>query len=244
MLNASPQPSPTIHEICASLQVIIDDRDESSKWIKSYACAIIDLLLSKGLTSRNIMEWHGDSGCVKLLLEHSLEAASSRFGYIAVHMSMRLFEMYTQDRGDEHQPFFLQYSWLLVKLLLYGPIRDLPEEVIAERLSLDTFNMDMSLFQEDYMARVYTISILNRFSDTDKPLISIITDKLMDVLLVSDKEAEKLGRRAFPNTLTHRTRIRAYQALLVLSPVLDKRQASGHFTKSRTMHQPGVLAFN
>ena len=198
MLDVSPQPSPSIHEICMSLQIIIDDRDENSKWIKSYACAIIDLLLCNGLTSKNIMEWHGDHGCVKLLLEHSLEAASSRFGYIAVHMSMRLFEMYTRNRPDGHQPFFLQYSWLFVKLLLYGPIRDLPEEVIAERLSLETFSMDMSLFQEDYMARVYTISILNRFSETDKSLLNIIADKLMDVLLVSDMEAGKTRKTSLP----------------------------------------------
>ena len=223
MLDISPQPSPLIHEICAPLQTIIDDRDENSKWIKSYACAIIDLLLCDGLMSKNVMEWHGDRGCVKLLLEHSLEAASSRFGYIAVHMSMRLFEMHTRNSLiEQYQPFFLQYSWLFVKLLVYGPIRDLPEEVIAERLSLETFNMDMSLFQEDYMARVYMITVLNRLTETDKPFLYNITDKLMDILLVTDKEAERQGKRAFPNTLIHRTRIRAYQALLVLSPVLDK----------------------
>lgn len=206
--------------ICDALQGLVDDRNESSKWLKSYACAAIDLLCSIPVMACRETTLHGRAGCVRLLLEHLLEVASSRFGYVAVHMSAALHALWLTLPKPDKDAVFIEYSSLMVSLLVYGPSRDLSEDVLAEKLSLTTFHLDSGSFSDDFMARVRQVCILNSLTASDWMLSETLTDRLLSSLALSDQELERHKRTAFPNTHAHRVRLRTWMALLVLTPTL------------------------
>lgn len=214
--------APLMARICDALQSLVDDRSESSKWLKSYACVAIDLLCSIPVMACREETLHGNAGCVRLLLERLLEVASSKFGHVAVHMSASLHSLWLMLSKPDKDAVFMEYSSLMINLLVYGPSRDLSEEVLAEKLSLTTFHLDSGSFSDDFMARVHQICILNSLTESDRMLSETLMDRLLSSLTLSDQELERHKKTAFPNTLAHRVRLRTWMALLVLAPTLTE----------------------
>ena len=210
-----------IAQLCLVMRSVVDGRSECSKWVKQYCCACMDLVFSPVMFSEELLEHqslHSEDGCVGEFLVHLLESASTRFGYVAVHMAKCLYRM--RDL-PHHLLIYQKYIWLIVKLLQFGPIRDLPEELLAEALSLENaVGVDVGTMEEDYMARAYMITLLNELKSSE--LADKLCIGLVEALAVTPKQAEKLRKTAFVNTHMQRVRLRSYQAMLVITPIISK----------------------
>lgn len=196
---------------------------EPSRWVKAYGMAAIDVICSPEIMSVRDSAWHNpQDGCVQAgFCQHFLleNLAKSKYSQIAVYLAQTLAALYREKLSEGDREWFLDaYTGLFVQLSVYGPIRDLPEaslaDSVASQLALGRLVEDVL---DDSMARVYILSVFNNSFLTVIQGESL-AGKLLDFLDVpSGSVTERLKRIAFPNTLINRHRLRAWQALLVLS---------------------------
>jgi len=210
-------------------QDLLDNHYDAPRWFDVYAVAYLEYALHPVLLSSNPSDevLHGPTGIVRTALNHALESICPKRRGLANRLAERLFSAWTGPTGKTARS---QYIDETLALLLYGPMRDSSEDHMASRgtqLELtgdETADTISDHPSHDYLTRVYMLTMLNRLDPSDPEdhdyALTLLT-RLLQHAQGKDEAGMDANKRAFPNAIQHRRRLRAWQAALLLQPMLS-----------------------
>ncbi len=191
-------------------QDMLDNHYDTPKWFDIYATSYFDYAFQAYLLDSKDDRLHGPTGIIRKAVEHAInEICPKRRGLIN-RLTVLLYQTWLKN------PYCRSlYVDEVVQLLLYGPVRDCPEEkflVASERNP-----------SSDYLTRVYMLCLLDQLDvDVDEDhsfgisLLRIFIDRA--VRGIGQEEWEK--RTVFPNAIQHRRKMRAWMSTLLLLPII------------------------
>lgn len=176
---------------------------ETQRWFDSYAEAFIALFFRK-----SILNATEESSTLLESLQDIFdfivaEIGPKRRGIVSL-MSSRLGE-YWYEFGEA---LSLYWRAQLMKLLLYGPVRNSSDETVAARINRE------HVPDSDYQVRVHALTVLNNLEDA-----ALARDFLVD-LLGQQQAKTNTKKRMFPGDFGHRLKLRSWAAILLLIGVL------------------------
>lgn len=224
LLPKDDLPYELISESLATGRDLLDSHYDSPRWFDVYATSFLDYALHPLLLAERPHDQalHGPDGVVRDALHYALSELCPRRRGLVNRVAGRLFEAWRHPSGRDSRDAYIDEA---LQLLLYGPLRDESESHMTQKGDSEE---DIAAYapSHDYLARVHMLCLL----DTLDPLSSqdgAYADHLLRLLL---DRAQGIGleeweaKRAFPNAIQHRRRLRGWQAALLLQPMLRDEQ--------------------
>lgn len=208
-------PTELLGEAYATGQAILATHYDSPKWFDVYAAAYIDFAFQPALLGRTAdASLHGPDGLVRAALAHCLDEVCPRRKGLINKVSSRLHETWARDKASRDA-----YAPEIGQLLMYGPVRDCPEEAF---LAMDEAEQAAAAPRSDYLTRVFMTAVVNGLDAACEQ------DHLFALQLVRGFLGRSLGvgvsdwdtKKVFPNAIQHRRKMRSWLAMLVLQRML------------------------
>lgn len=197
------------------MMAVLKGQAETQKWFDLYADAFIKVAFRTSVLCASCRQPSGVQQLVEVL--HELfdffcdTIGPKRRGILAL-VSAKLGEFFLSNQ--EFGLVALRDHWRsqLLRLLLYGPVRQSVDESVAARIRHE------HVPDSDYQVRVHAITVLNHLRDD-----CLLKDLLMD--LIGRQEAmcaATTRRKMFPGDGNHRLKLRAWAAILLMIGILVK----------------------
>ncbi|KAI9019565.1 hypothetical protein CLU79DRAFT_888618 [Phycomyces nitens] len=214
---------------------VLKENITQSKTFPPMMRAMISAIFQPEILSRP--ELNEDGGPVKKALRTIIEVGDIKLYFVT--QCAELLYNYWSTYTDEANKSMIQYAPELVRLLLFGPMRDREDQKIDATIAVKLEGpaaakeaegtVELVFSQNDYMVRVMMNDLLLRLDPKNKQHIEL-ANKLMECLLQLTSE-ENLFAFMYTSTIEHRTKIRAMCSIMLLLDFVQEDKIDQYLEK-------------